>query len=277
MGILDTALGSTNLWLLGIVLFLLLAGVSTLGNLLRRRMPGGAEGSEGEGYLLSAALALLALLIGFTFSLSLSRYDARRMLVVTESNAIGTTWLRAGLAGDESGPRLQSAVAHYTDIRLRLPEGGASGADAIEAETGRAQAALWAEMRTATRETPPPITSTILTAMNEMFDAASARRAERDAHIPGRVLDVLILYALMSAGIVGYVLGGSGKRHRAVTSILFLLLTLALLLILDLDRPWSGGITVSQQPMHDTRAAMNAAISPAPADPAVPAASSRTR
>ncbi len=276
MGILDTALGATSLWLLGIVLFLLLAGVSTAGNLLRRRMRGGAEGSEGEGYLLSAALALLALLIGFTFSLSLSRYDARRALVVTEANAIGTAWLRAGLAGDQSGPKLQSAVTHYADIRLRLPENGAAGADAIEGETGRAQAALWAEMRAATRETPPPITSTILTSMNEMFDAASARRAERDAHIPGRVLEVLILYALMSAGIVGYVLGGSGKRHRAVTSILFLLLTLALLLILDLDRPWSGGITVSQQPMHDARAAMTQAISPAPADPAGPTASNRT-
>lgn len=276
MGILDTALGATSLWLLGIVLFLLLAGVSTAGNLLRRRMRGGAEGSEGEGYLLSAALALLALLIGFTFSLSLSRYDARRALVVTEANAIGTGWLRAGLAGDQSGPKLQSAVTHYADIRLRLPENGAGAADAIEGETGRAQAALWAEMRAATRETPPPITSTILTAMNEMFDAASARRAERDAHIPGRVLEVLILYALMSAGIVGYVLGGSGKRHRAVTSILFLLLTLALLLILDLDRPWSGGITVSQQPMHDARAAMTQAISPAPANPAGPTASNRT-
>jgi hypothetical protein len=256
MGVIDTALGSMNLWLLGLLLFLLLAGLSAAGNLLRRRMRAGAEGAESEGYLLSAALALLGLLIAFTFSLSLSRYDARRMLVVTEANAIGTAWLRAGLAGDETGPRLQSAVARYADIRLRLPDGGTSGADSIEVESGQAQAALWAEMRAATRETPPPIAAAILTAMNEMFDAASSRKAERDAHIPGRVLEVLILYALMSAGIVGYVLGGSGRRHRAVTSILFLLLTLALLLILDLDRPWSGGITVSQQPMIDARASM---------------------
>lgn len=255
MGVLDTALGSMNLWLLGLVIFLLLAGLSAAGNLLRRRIRGG-EGSESEGYLLSAALALLGLLIAFTFSLSLSRYDARRALVVTEANAIGTAWLRAGLAGDQTGPGLQSAIARYTDIRLRLPEEGISGADAVEAESGRAQAALWAEMRNAIRDTPPPVAGTIITAFNEMFDVASARKAERDAHIPGRVLEVLILYALMSAGIVGYVLGGSGRRHRAVTSILFLLLTLALLLILDLDRPWSGGITVSQQPMHDARAAM---------------------
>ena len=126
----------------------------------------------------------------------------------------------------------------------------------IVEETERVQAALWADMRNAIRDTPPPIASTIITATNEMFDAASARKAERAARIPGRVVEVLILYALMSAGIVGYVLGGSGRRHRVVTTILFALLTLALLLILDLDRPWSGGITVPQQPMLDARAAM---------------------
>jgi hypothetical protein len=90
-----------------------------------------------------------------------------------------------------------------------------------------------------------------------MFDAASSRRAERDARIPGRVLDVVSLFALISAGIVGYVLGRKEDRHHiAVTSILFLLLTMAMLLILDLDRPWSGGIRLSPQPIIDARAAM---------------------
>jgi hypothetical protein len=89
-----------------------------------------------------------------------------------------------------------------------------------------------------------------------MFDAASRRKAERNARIPARVLDVVSLYALMSAGIVGYVLGRKGRRHSLVTAILFLLLTLAMILILDLDRPWSGGITLSAQPIIDARAGL---------------------
>lgn len=256
MGLIDTAFVSANLWLLGLVLFAAMSAFAWLGVSLRKRARGERDGEgDREGYLLSAALALLGLLIAFTFSLALNRYDTRRVMVVTEANAIGTAWLRAGLAGDETGPGLQAAIARYTDVRLKLPN-ESGDAEATEAETGRAQTRLWAEMRTAIRDTPPPIAGTIITATNEMFDAASARKAERAARIPGRVIEVLILYALMSAGIVGYVLGGSGRRHRVVTTILFALLTLALLLILDLDRPWSGGITVSQQPMLDTRAAM---------------------
>ena len=90
-----------------------------------------------------------------------------------------------------------------------------------------------------------------------MFDAASARKAERDAKIPAHVLELLVLYTIMSAGIVGYVMNASGRRHLAVTTILFGLLALAITLILDLDRPRRGSILVSQQPMIDVRASMH--------------------
>ena len=255
MTLVDVAFASIPLWLLGILIFCALFAASLIGTELRLRWrKEGEGGGDSEGYLLSAALALLGLLIAFTFSLALSRYDSRRELVVTEANAIGTAWLRAGLAGDAAGPRLQAQIARYADIRLRLPERGQ--ADAVEQATGRAQAELWAAMRTAIADVPPPVAATIVSATNEMFDVASARKAEREARIPGRVIEVLMLYALMSAAIVGYVLGRSGRRHRLVTAVLFILLTLALLLILDLDRPWSGAITVSQQPLIDARATM---------------------
>lgn len=245
---------AARLPLLGLVIFALLSGFGWFGGWLRRRHPEGDASSQSESHLLSANLALLGLLIGFTFSLALTRYDVRRTMVVIEANAIGTAWLRAGLAGTDTGPRLQGAIARYTDVRLRLPERGETAA--VEAETANAQTAVWAEMRAAIKDTPPPLAAPIVTATNAMFDAANARKAERDARIPLRVLEVVLLFSLMSAGIVGYVLGGAGRRHRVVTSILFLLLTLSLLLVLDLDRPWTGGITISQQPMADARAAM---------------------
>jgi hypothetical protein len=71
--------------------------------------------------------------------------------------------------------------------------------------------------------------------------------AAREAHTPIRILRILLIYALISAGTIGFQKG----RHRAATTVLFLLLALAAMLIGDLDRPTSGGILVSQQPMID--------------------------
>jgi hypothetical protein len=258
MALLDWLFQSVPLWLVGIALLLILVLAFRLGVWLRSRGKHEDDRTDDEGYLLSAALALLGLLIAFTFSLALNRYDTRRTLVVQEANAIGTAWLRAGLAEGEAGQTLQRAIAGYADIRLKLPHSAdEAGAVEIEQATTRTQAALWQQMKTAMTAMQPPIAATLVTAMNEMFDLASARKAERAAHIPSDVVAVLILCAAMSAAIIGYVLGTTNRSHRTITSILFILLTLALLLILDLDRPWNGAVIVSQQPMVDARAAMN--------------------
>lgn len=250
----DGLLEILPLWLIGIGLLLLLILSFRVGLWLRARPVHTDDRTDDEGYLLSAALALLGLLIAFTFSLALNRYDSRRALVVQEANAIGTAWLRAGLAEGDGGQALQNAIARYSDIRMQLPTStNEDEAARIEVRTSSAQSALWRQMKATIATMPPPIAATLVSAMNEMFDVASARKAERAAHIPSDVLAVLILCAGMAAVIIGYVLGNTGRSHRVVTTILFVLLTLALVLILDLDRPWNGAVTVSQQPMIDMR------------------------
>jgi hypothetical protein len=92
--------------------------------------------------------------------------------------------------------------------------------------------------------------------MNQSFDLASARTVARSAHLPDRVLHILLLYATLSAVMLGYMTAASGRPHRAATILLLVLLTLALVVILDVDRPLSGGIQVSQQPLDDVRASM---------------------
>jgi hypothetical protein len=257
MAMLEEAMNSAPLWAIGICFFILLGAVSWGGTWLRRALErGGEHDSPSDGYLLSAALALLGLLIAFTFSLALNRYDTRRAMVVEEGNAISTAWLRATLAEGPRGEVLRQSIKSYADIRLRLPESEAR--KEIEAQSARAQSLIWRDLRAAVPAMQPPLAATLVTATTEMFDAAASRKAERLARIPGQVLDMVSLYALLSAGIVGYVLGRRGDRRHAVVSMtLFLLLSLAFTLILDLDRPWSGSIRISPQPIIDARAAMN--------------------
>lgn len=257
MAMLEEAMNTAPLWVIGICFFILLGAASWAGTWLRRKVERSNEiDSPSDGYLLSAALALLGLLIAFTFSLALDRYDTRRAMVVEEGNAMSTAWLRATLAQGPQGDALRQSIKRYADIRLRLPETEAR--KEIEAKSARAQSLIWRDLQAAIPSIQAPLAATLVTATTEMFDAAASRKAERLARIPGQVLDMVSLYALLSAGIVGYVLGRRGDRRHAVVSMtLFLLLSLALTLILDLDRPWSGSITISPQPIIDARAAMN--------------------
>lgn len=250
----DNLLGTLPLWLALPCLFATLIFFAWAGSALRARLRPDPHDDASEGYLLSAALALLGLLIGFTFSMALNRYDTRREMAVAEANALGTTWLRATLVEGDTGKLLRQSLKQYGELRLRLPH--AADPNAIEAAGTAQQARIWAATRAALPTLPPPIGAILLTTTNEMFDAASTRRAEREARIPALVLDILVVSALISAGIVGYVLGGQGRRHAIVTGLLFALLSLAIALILDLDRPWSGLITVSQAPMEAAVASM---------------------
>ena len=73
-----------------------------------------------ESYVVSAVLGLLALLLAFTFSLATDRFEARRVLVLEESNAIGTAFLRTQLLGEPHRARLSQLLIEYTDNRIVL-------------------------------------------------------------------------------------------------------------------------------------------------------------
>lgn len=215
----------------------------------------GTAGETGdETQLLSAALLLLALLLGFTFSMALERYDDRRDQVVMEANDIGTAWLRAGLARNEAGTALQASLAAYARTRVRR-------ADAIEhpdtyadakARAGALRTVIWRQTEAAVA----PLGSSaqgaaLVAAVNAVLDRATSRDTAIEARVPERVLTLLITYAAVCAFLLGYVLGAHGARHRLASLLLFTLLAMTVGLILDIDRPLVGGVRVSQQALID--------------------------
>lgn len=241
-------------WLLAIGVLLCLIAAREFGYWIhRRRVRDGAVAGE-DGFTLTSVLGLLALLVSFTFSMSLSRYDTRRELVLQESNAIGTTWLRVQLldqpARDELDPLLRAYVAE------RIIYGSAKNEREQNASYVRAsaiQSRFWAAMgRDITSIRTTPLYALVVSTTNEMFDLAASRKAARAAHVPQRVLVVLLTYTLFVAFLVGYEKG----RSRWASTMLFVLLLIAAALILDIDQPVRGAVQVSQQPMLDAQAAM---------------------
>ncbi|NLI26551.1 MAG: hypothetical protein GX413_04065 [Acetobacter sp.] len=209
-----------------------------------------ALGNGGRDYLLTAMLGLMALLLGFTFSLSLNRFESRRGLVVQEANALRTAWDDTQLLAEPNRTEVSTQLRLYIQDRLQWSTLYA-GRENIS-ETHRKQKELWKVVAAAVKTEPvESIGQSLLDATSHSFDIATSRLAARSATIPDRVLNVLFLYILLASLMLGEVSATYDGLHRLTTWLMLFLLTLAILIILDLDRASDGVITVSQQALMD--------------------------
>jgi hypothetical protein len=229
----------------------------------RTKLPAGVGRDDFKTHInmiAASLLGILALLLGFTFSLSLQRFDSRSVAVVDEANAIGTAYLRAQLLPASVRGDMQKSLREYLDLRVQAS--AVSLADhperqALYEKTGRAQSALWRYARQAAGEDPNPVRSGLfIQSLNELIDNFGRRDAALNRHVPEVVL--LLLYAtfLMAKAIVGYAAGIAGHRTSFVTYIMVALIVVLVYIILDLDRPRRGQIQVSQRSLVELQAAI---------------------
>ena len=215
----------------------------------------GKKGEDGglEGYVVSAVLGLLALLMGFTFSLAVDRFETRRTLVLEEANAIGTTYLRAQLLEQPHRERISRLLVNYTDNRIALAKAPPDRVAPLLAANDRMLTDLWAATASAFVTIKGiDFSSTFVDGVNNVIDLDAARKTARMARVPSEVFFVLFVYLIVTAGVLGYVF--VGNRGRGAAIFMLVLLTLSLLLILDIDRPNKGGIRESQTAMEQLRA-----------------------
>ncbi|MFC0202845.1 bestrophin-like domain [Novosphingobium soli] len=240
------------IWAIGIVIYLGMLIAAFAGAKLRKRfVDSDAERSHNEeGYVVSSVMGLLALLVGFTFALAIDRYDTRRAVVLQEANAIGTTYLRTQLLDEPHRTRLSRLLIAYTQNRVELArkqvgadqEVRLATSDAMIVELWQATVAAFPSIETR------PFSGSYLTTMNEMIDMDAARQQSRRSHVPMEVFVLLVVYQMIAAGVLGYVL--VGRRGRTTASLLLILFGGSLLLVIDIDRPNSGGIVETQKPME---------------------------
>lgn len=244
-----------NQWTVLLIVAVVLFGASEAGYHLglrlfakhdepRRSQIGGVQG---------AVLGLLGLLLGFTFSMAVNRYETRRDFVLQEANAIGTTFLRAGLLPEDHQQPVKDLLRQYVEVRLKL-QAAAEDAFAVSEGFRRSQEiqnALWQHVENVAREAPTPITATFVSALNEMIDTDAARVAAARNQIPIGVWGLLIFVAAVGCFTTSYGSGAQGKRSGFSTLLLPGLLTVVIISIFDLTHSHQGLIGISQQPMID--------------------------
>jgi len=204
--------------------------------------------------LQTSMLGILALLLGFTFSLSLQRYESRSEALVDEANAIGTTMLRANLLSPDLQDEARELLAYYLGLRITgadLPLAREAERRALLQQAEGVQASLWElAVRASGFDDSPVRTGLFIQALNEMFDAFGKRNAELDRHVPEPVQLVLYLTYMITAAVLGFNAGLSRYRPSLATYVMIMLIVLINFMITDLDHPRSGIIRIDQSALR---------------------------
>jgi len=194
-----------------------------------------------------ATLTLLALIIGFTFSMALTRYDQRKDYEEAEANAIGTEYVRAAFLPQAEAEKVRALLVSYTQERIlfytihddkELAE--------INARTAKLQSELWSTIRAPALAQPHQVMALVVSGMNDVLNSQGYTQAAWLNRIP-----VGAWYLLAALAICATMLVGVGAHEAKVRHGLFIVLpvviSIALFLIADIDSPRRGVINVIPQ------------------------------
>lgn len=233
--------------------FIAIFALSEAGFQLGRRRESAADGKDPSWLIEGTAFTLLALLLGFSFSMALGRYDARRGTFLREANAIATTFLRAQLLDAKSAAAIRADLRAYIEERLDFARADAAPQQRAEADrdSEALQRKMWtAAVRAAGQDRRSTTIPLFITALNDTINLSIEERAVLTNHIPDIVIIWLLLVALIAAVMMGYGFGKEGRHAPIFKAVFAAMVALVFGLILDLDRPQRGLIRVNLASMQ---------------------------
>jgi hypothetical protein len=216
---------------------------------------------------LGSMLALLGLILAFTYAFTLSRADMRKQARVDEANAISTAFLRADLAAEPGRSELRERLLVYARTRVFSSE-KLINLDALQDALARsleAQSHLWPAAKLALQgDVPVPLQASIVHAVNEVLNAHTRRLAAGFDRLPGVVFALLLLIAASALAIAGHNAGLKGRMNRGRMTAFAFILGALMLIILDFDRPLVGTIRLNNQSLLSVIAEMESALESEP-------------
>lgn len=209
--------------------------------------------------LRTAVLGLLALLLGFTFFMAASRFDERKSLVLEEANAIGTAYLRSQLLSPEQRKTAAELFRAHLAARLAFSAAGIETLrlDKANSEAAQTERQLWALALSASAQEPRSVPiGLFVESLNAIVDLHEKRQVAFENHVPEAVNYLLLAVSLVSFGLLGYDSGLTRSRRLGSNTLFAVLIVFVLVMILDIDRPRSGFITVPQESLLRLQAAL---------------------
>jgi len=245
-------------YLIMVVVVLLLIGIGIrLGKYSRRQRNN--QNNLSLGPIIGAMMVLLAFILGFTLSMVSSRYAARKQLLLDETNAIGTAWLRTDFLEEPFRTESRKLLKKYVDIRVEV------GQDIKKLPQGLADSELihdllWSQLKKASNQTKDSVLlGFYLQSLNEVIDIHSKRYTTTvQYHLPRSITLLLYFISILAMLAVGYEFGINGSGSFFGSLLLALMFSAVVLIILDLDRSAKSLlIKVNQKPIMELQKKLN--------------------
>jgi hypothetical protein len=217
-----------------------------IGATFKKRQPDRENhGNDDFDILLGATLTLVALIIGFSFSMAVSRYDQRKNLEEQEANAIGTEYVRAQLLPAADAARVRALLKSYLDQRILVYKTPVEEAlRRINAQNAQLQTQMWSAVETPAAAQPTPMAALVVAGMNDVLNSQGYTQAAWWNRIPVAAWTLLIVISIFCNLLIGY-------RAQGKSPFLFLIfpiaLSISLFLIADIDSPQRGVIRLRPQ------------------------------
>ncbi len=246
----DSFIEQIDAWWIALAFAAALFAGWALGWLRGRRMP--PESGEDPGTKFTdASVALLGLLLAFTFSMALGRHEQRRLAVVAESNALADFYTCASLLKEPHRSRLQNLIRDYAQQQLNTPQETLVGTE--EKQATQYCLETYARMTDVVDKAiaeGTPIALALTNTLNNVTSNRASRLAAYQERLPGSIVGLLLLSSIVPSFLIGEKQGASKKVHLAGTMSFIILVTLVIFVTLDLNQPRRGLITVSQDSLE---------------------------
>lgn len=194
----------------------------------------------------TTTLTLLGLIIGFTFSMAIGRYDQRKVLEEAEANAIGTAYLRADLLPEAIAPQVRSLLKQYAAQRILFYTTDEETLTSVNTSLSKVQQELWSAVTPVAVSQPTPLMVFVVSGLNDVFNAQGHSQGASWNHIPRPAWLLLAVIAICANILIGF---GARKfnNNRELLFILPLVISITFFLIADIDSPRGGVIRVDPQ------------------------------
>jgi hypothetical protein len=242
------AQGLVFFWLFLVVLQAVSSLVGTrMGRFYAKDAPPRAEAT---GLVTGGILGLTAFVLALTLSFATGRLAERRSGALEEANAIGTAWLQATALPDSRAADIATLLEDYA--RTRLDYGTADfhspDIETLSAKTDRLQSQIWAKMTAILAQRTDPHSTSLMNAINHVFDMTTAQRLSLSSGLPPQLINVLIGMVCISAGMAGFQLGLKKQSAPVLSGVLIMVWSVVVVTVLDFGAPRLGSFRTVSEP-----------------------------